>query len=180
MDALCSNRWRKSSQTDGQFSYTQCYIAERKTVYVESLLMMREQSVFSLTPVSYQPWSGNTPAHPGHYLLAKCWTVSSGFIPCVTGGLAGTWMFSYRQVVTHTERLATGHQENVPVFLAVVWFSSMKVPDHTQHSKILDQKCWTIQSRFGTHWFYIFPTLNEHLSQHCSTTNEDIKHATIT
>jgi len=76
------------------FSYVQCYTAERRTVYVESLLVMRDRSLFSLTPVSDRPWSGNSPAHPGHCLLAKCWAVSSGFIVCIAGGLHGTWMFS--------------------------------------------------------------------------------------
>jgi hypothetical protein len=50
MGALCINRWWKNNQTYGQFSYIQCYnTADRKTVCIESLLVMREQSFFSLT-----------------------------------------------------------------------------------------------------------------------------------
>jgi hypothetical protein len=50
-------------------------VQQRET---QSLLVMRQLSVCSHTPASDQPCSENTPAHPGHYLLAKCWAVSSG------------------------------------------------------------------------------------------------------
>lgn len=59
-------------------SVTCSVIQQRENQSFESLLVMGQWSIFSLTLVSDQLWSGNTPAYPRYYLLAKCWAVSSG------------------------------------------------------------------------------------------------------
>jgi len=52
VDALCINRWQKAARLMVSFSYVQCYTAERKRVYVESLLVMRESAIALFTHTS--------------------------------------------------------------------------------------------------------------------------------
>ena len=76
----------------------------------------------------------------------------------------------------------------VPVFLAVVWFSSVSQPDSTQHNRL--QICWKIcLEMLGIPpWnpslvpsdFHLFPALKERFSGHRLTCDGNVKDTAIT
>jgi hypothetical protein len=122
-----------------------------------------------------------------HHLLARCWPPSCGtcwvcywWISCnmdtqlMLTGIVPWWKACERP-----------SRENVPIFLVVVWVSSMTMIDHTWHSRLAAKiQLGNTGPSHQIVWIWhpvilIFPAMKEHFSEHHFICDEGVKCAAI-
>lgn len=176
----CINRRKQSSRNDGQslFPATLCCIRQQLAASSLTDNDTRNHHFTTTSKQSTTEWK-----HTGSRRKKNTATPSAGKMLA-----SGFWDSSRVLLVTFWKMREALSRENVPLFLAMVWFFSMTLPDRTWHtgSKLPAQVRLgntgpsPSQSGFGTRHFHLFLALKEHLTEHRLTCDENGKLCTTT